>query len=172
MPPAERVVAKALLGCTFGPCGSVEQPFGANVNSDTLSIGMLGVYGYRNWFGTLGATHTWSYSDSVDSSVTSTTVGLRVGQRFEFGPGHQFSPYVGVTYLDLKNVVDGVARLRNLFGDGDDLAVRYSGVFENKNKYSGIIGFNVGLKSGWNLSAEVNFNETDRRGLVGVTKRF
>lgn len=172
LPPAERLALKALLGCVIGPCGSVEQPFGFNVNSDTVSIGMLGAFGYRNWFGTLGATYTWTFSDSVDSSVTSTTVGVRVGQRYEFGPGHQISPYFGVTYLDLNNIVEGFARLRGLFPDGDDLAVRYSGIFENENKYAGIIGFNLGLKSGWDISAEVNFNETDRRGLFGVTKRF
>ncbi len=147
--------------------------FTANIDAVTTTVGAIAVYGIDAWWGSLNASHTVTVSSNSETDIKSTTAGLRLGRRFEFGNGHIVSPYVGTSYLDVDTVIEGVYSLEDAFDDGDDLSVRYKVRQENVHKYSAILGLNVGFRNGTALQAEYNRNGGgDERVVLSATYRF
>ena len=153
-------------------CGSVGASFNASVETNTATLGLVGAYGWDNWFVSGSASSTLSFGGKTEEAVQSHTVSGRFGRRWAFGPGHVVAPFVGVSYLDLDQVVEGVTGLQDAFPDGDSLDVRYRARISNTNKWSGIIGLNLGFVQGFSLSAEYNFNKDDERTVLSGTYRF
>lgn len=153
-------------------CRSVGASFEAGVDTNTATIGMTGAYGWENWYVTGTASATASFGGNTEDAVRSYSVSGRVGRRWAFGPGHIISPFVGVSYLNLDQIVEGTTRLNDAFPDGDSLDVRYRVKVSNSNKWSGVLGLNLGFVQGYSVAAEVNMNSTDERLLVSASKRF
>ncbi|WP_139188567.1 autotransporter outer membrane beta-barrel domain-containing protein [Aliiruegeria lutimaris] len=147
--------------------------FTANIDAVTTTVGAIGVYGIGNWWGSLNAAHTITVSSNSETDIRSTTAGLRVGRRFEFGNGHMASPYLGASYLDVDTVIEGVYKVEDAFDDGDDLNIRYKVRQENVNKYSAVLGLNLGFRNGTSVQAEFNRNGGgDERVVLSATYRF
>lgn len=147
--------------------------FTANIDAVTTTIGAIAVYGIGAWWGSLNASHTITVSSNSETDIKSTTAGLRLGRRFEFGEGHMVSPYAGASYLDVDTVIEGVYSLEDAFDDGDDLNIRYKVRQENVHKYSAILGLNMGFRNGTALQAEYNRNGGgDERVVLSATYRF
>lgn len=96
-------------------------------------------------------------SDS-DTVVRSQSVSFRFGRHWIVGGKTVFAPYIGVSYLNYDQDIEGVTRLSNAFPDGDDLSVRYRATSTNADKYSGVIGLNIGFENGMGLQMEYNKN--------------
>jgi len=153
-------------------CNTVSASFDAGVDTNTATIGLTGAYGWDNWFVTGSASLTDSFGGNTEDAVRSVSVSGRVGRRWAFGPGHIVSPFIGVSYLDIDQIVEGTTRLRNAFPDGDDLAVRYKAKISNKAKWSGVIGLNLGFIQGVSLAGEFNLNPDSNRFVFSSTYRF
>ena len=89
-----------------------------------------------------------------------------------FGNNHIVSPYIGLSYLDLDQVVEGTTALKDAFPDGDSLDVRYRARISNANKWSGIVGLNLGFIQGFAIAGEFNFYSEDTRTVLSTTYRF
>ncbi|MDV7145670.1 hypothetical protein R3X27_23550 [Tropicimonas sp. TH_r6] len=147
--------------------------FVANIDAVTTTVGAVGVYGIGAWWGSFNASHTVTVSSNSETDIKSTTAGLRLGRRFEFGNDHMISPYAGASYLDVDTVIEGVYSLQDAFDDGDDLNIRYKVRQENVHKYSAILGLNMGFRNGTALQAEYNRNGGgDERVVLSATYRF
>lgn len=153
-------------------CKTVGASFEAGVDTYTATLGLTGVYGWDNWFVSVSASFTDSFGGNTDDAVRSVSVSGRVGRRWAFGPGHMISPFVGVSYLDIDQVVEGVARLRDAFPDGDDLSVRYRASISNQDKWSGVVGLNLGFIQGFSVAGEYNYSGNSERFVVSTTYRF
>ncbi|NDR55670.1 MULTISPECIES: hypothetical protein [Aliiruegeria] len=147
--------------------------FTASIDAVTTTVGAIAVYGIGAWWGSLNASHTITVSSNSETDIKSTTAGLRLGRRFEFGNGHMVSPYAGASYLDVDTVIEGVYSLEDAFDDGDALNIRYRVRQENVHKYSAIFGLNMGFRNGTAVQAEYNRNGGgDERVVLSATYRF
>lgn len=140
------------------PCGTVSAGFVAGVDAVTTTLGLAGVYSFGNWWVTGNVSGTITAGENADTDITSYTTGVRFGRRFQFGNGHLVSPYFGASYLYVNSTVEGVTRLSDAFPDGDDLYVRYRIDQQNADRWSGVLGLNVGFSNGTALQAEYNRN--------------
>lgn len=157
---------------TPATCGIVDAGFTAGVRTNTVTLGATGVYGWENWFVSGTASGTASFGENTDYAVTSFTASGRFGRRWAYGPGHIVSPYLGVSYFYLDQVVEGTTRLPDAFPDGDSLDVRYKAQVENDDRWSGVAGVNLGFISGYSITAEVNFSDNNARTVIGASYRF
>ncbi len=153
-------------------CGTVSASFDAGVDTNTATIGVTGAYGWENWFVSGTASFTDSFGGNTQGAVRSVTASARVGRSWAFGRGNIVSPFVGVSYLDINQVVEGTTRLRGAFPDGDDLAVRYKARISNEDKWSGIIGLNLGFIQGFSVAGEYNYSPNSERFVLSSTYRF
>jgi hypothetical protein len=153
-------------------CDSVRASFDAGVEANTATIGMTGAYGWDNWFVSGSASLTDSFGGNTVDAVRSVSVSGRIGRRWAFGPGHIVSPFVGVSYLDINQVVEGTTRLPDAFPDGEELAVRYKARISNKDKWSGVIGLNLGYVQGVSIAGEYNYSPRSKRFLLSSTFRY
>ena len=153
-------------------CGTVGASFDAGVDTNIATLGLTGVYGWDNWFTSGSASFTDSFGGNTEDAVRSYTASVRLGRRWAFGSGNIIAPYVGVSYLDLDQEVEGTTRLRDAFPDGDDLELRYTARISNEDKFSGVVGFNLGFIQGISFSGEYNVGENSDRFVVSTTYRF
>ena len=153
-------------------CRTVRASFDAGVDTNTATLGVTGAYGWGNWFVSGTASYTDSFGGNTEDAVRSTSVSSRVGRRWAFGPGHIASPFVGVSYLDIDQIVEGTTRLRDAFPDGDDLEVRYRAKISNEDKWAAVIGLNLGFIQGFAVSGEYNYSENSDRFVISSTYRF
>lgn len=151
--------------------GTVVLPFVTRVNRQSFSFGTTGVYASGRWFGTATAAFTVTRGEK-SSDIKSLTAGARFGRRFVFGGGHMFSPYFGVSYLDIETRVSGRTQMGNFFPNGDSINVNYEASIENTDKLSGVLGFNVNFRNGVALQAEWNKNGGSERVVATIQKRF
>lgn len=153
-------------------CDTVGASFDAGVDTNIVTLGLTGVYGWDNWFVSGSASFTDSFGGNVEDAIRSYSASTRFGRRWTFGSGHIISPFVGVSYLDLDQVVEGTTRLKNAFPDGDDLELRYSARISNEDKWSTIVGLNIGLSQGISIVGEYNNNGSAERFVLSTTYRF
>lgn len=153
-------------------CDTISASFNASVDTNTATLGLTGAYGWDNWFVSGTASITDSFGGNTEDAVRSFSASSRVGRRWAFGPGHIISPFVGVTYLDIDQVVEGTTRLRDAFPDGDDLEVRYKAKISNEDKWAVVVGLNIGFMKGFAVSGEYNYSENSDRFLLTSTYRF
>lgn len=159
--------------CTpLSPCGLASANFTAGIDARTLTAGITAVHGWDNYFltGTVSATDT--IASSSDTIVRSVTAGVRFGRHWIVGPNTIFAPYVGVSYLDYDQTIEGTTRLPDAFPDGDSLDVRYRARSTNVDKYSGVIGLNIGFENGMGLQMEYNKSPNGERFVLSATQRF
>jgi len=104
--------------------------------------------------------------------VLSVSASGRFGRNWMVGNGTLFAPYIGVSFLDYDEEIRGVTRLENAFPDGDSLEVRYKANSTNVDKWSGVIGLNVGFKNGVSVQGEYNKSRSGDRLLVSLVQRF
>ena len=153
-------------------CETVSASFNAGVDTNTATVGITGAYGWDNWFLTGSASFTDSFGGNTDDAVRSVSASGRVGRRWAFGRGHIVSPFIGLSYLDIDQVVEGTTRLRGAFPDGDDLAVHYKARISNADKWSGIIGINLAFIQGFSVAGEYNYSPNSERLVLSTTYRF
>lgn len=160
--------------CTpIDPCGTVSANFNAGVDAVTATLGATGVYSFGYWWGSASLSGTLTAGSNSDTDIKSYSGSLRAGRRFAFGNGHIVSPYFGVSYLDVDSVVEGVTGLQSVFPDGDDLYVRYRIRQENLDKWSGVLGLNLGFANGTSIQAEYNRNSGGgERFVLAASVRF
>lgn len=154
-----------------GLTGTVTLPITTSIDRTTATLGLTGAYSVRSWFGSLTASYTESYGDE-SSDIETTNAGFRFGRRLAFGNQNLFSPYAGVSYLDLDTRVSGVATLKDAFPSGEDLNVRYDAKLDNQDKFAGVLGFNIGLRNGTAIQAEWNKSARSERWVLSGQLRF
>ena len=74
--------------------------------------------------------------------------------------------------LNYDQDIEGVTRLAGAFPDGDDLSVRCRAHSTNADKYSGVIGLNIGFENGMSVQMEYNKNATGERFVPSGVQRF
>ncbi len=159
--------------CTpISPCGTATGHFVAGIDATTLTIGATAVHGWDNFF----LTGTGSFTDTIgkksDTTVRSVSASVRFGRQWIVGQKTVFAPYIGISYLDYDEEIEGVTGLPNAFPDGDSLEVRYRAQSTNVDKYSGVIGLNVGFQNGMGIQAEYNKNQSGERFVLSSVIRF
>ena len=154
------------------PCGTAQAAFTAGVSTFSATLGATAVYGWENWFTSLTLSGTASFGDNTDDEIRSFSGSARLGRRWVFGKGNIAAPYIGASYFDLDQVVTGVTRLNDAFPDGDSLEVRYEARTRNKDKWSGVLGLNLGLISGYSVTLETALSENSQRFILGANRRF
>lgn len=148
--------------------------FDSKVDAITGTLGGTAAYGLGNWFvsGTAAATLSQGQK-SETSKVESYTGDIRFGRRWLFGKSNNvIAPYFGVSYMDIDNYVTGVTTAPGEFDNGDKLYVRYQAHFDNKDKWSGVVGLSIGLKRGFGVQGEYSGNSNGQRFLLSGTYRF
>ncbi|NRA99527.1 MAG: hypothetical protein HRU32_06860 [Rhodobacteraceae bacterium] len=65
-----------------------------------------------------------------------------------------------------------MTRLNDAFPDGDSLEVRYEARTRNKDKWSGVLGLNLGLISGYSVTLETALSENSQRFILGANRKF
>ena len=159
--------------CTpIDPCGTVSANFDAGVNATTVTLGASAVYGWDNYFLVGTAAFTDTLGDSSDTVIRSVTGSLRFGRNWMVGNGISLAPYVGVSYLDYEEEIEGVTKLDDAFPDGDSLDVRYRATSTNTDKWSGVIGLNMGFRNGVSVQGEYNKSPGGDRVLLSLVQRF
>lgn len=94
---------------------TVSASFDAGVDTNIRTFSLTGVYGWDNWFISGSASFTDSFGGNAESPVRSYTASARLGRLWAFGPGHIIAPYLGVSYLDLDQVVEATPASETLF---------------------------------------------------------
>ncbi|WP_127111893.1 autotransporter outer membrane beta-barrel domain-containing protein [Shimia sediminis] len=159
--------------CTpVDPCGSVTANFDAGVDATTVTLGASAVYGWDNFFLVGSAAFTDTLGDSSDTVIRSVSGSLRFGRNWIVGNGIALAPYVGVSYLDYDEEIEGVTKLEDAFPDGDSLDVRYRANSTNVDKWSGVLGLNMGFRNGVSVQGEYNKSASGDRVLVSLVQRF
>lgn len=159
--------------CTpIDPCGTVSANFDAGIDATTYTLGATVVHGWDNYFLVGSASFTDTLGKNSDTVVRSVSASGRFGRNWMLGNGTLFAPYIGVSYLDYDEEIRGVTRLENAFPDGDSLEVRYKANSTNVDKWSGVIGLNVGFKNGVSVQGEYNKSRSGDRLLVSLVQRF
>lgn len=159
--------------CTpISPCGTATGHFVAGIDATTITIGATVVHGWDNYFLTGTGSLTETIGKNSDTSVSSVSASARFGRRWLVGHNTVFAPYIGVSYLDYDEEIEGVTGLPNAFPDGDSLEVRYRAQSTNVDKFSGVIGLNVGFKNGMGIQAEYNKSQSGERFVLSGVTRF
>lgn len=146
-------------------------PIQASVDRTTASIGLTAAYGIGSWFTSFSASYTDSYG-SKSTDIASVSAGIRSGRRLFFANGVLFTPLFGISYMDLDTRVTGRTSLKDAFPNGDDLHVLYNVQLNNTDKYSGIMGFSIGIPKGMGFVFEWNKSEQSERFLLSAEYRF
>lgn len=154
------------------PCDPVRAAFTAGVDTITLTFGASAVYGWDNWFTTGSLAGTITASQNAETLIRSISANARFGRRWAYGPGHILAPYIGVNYLDLDQIVEGVTRLNDAFPNGDSLEVRYKAQIENIDKVALVLGVNFGFVNGVAITGEYTWSPRSERILLAATYRF
>lgn len=159
--------------CTpIDPCGTVSANFDAGVDTYTTTLGSTGVYAWSNWFLGVTASGTASFGENTDTTIRSWTGSARVGRRWMFAKANILAPYIGVSYFNLDQIVEGTTRLPDAFPDGDSLDVRYRIRTENLDKWTGVVGLNIGLVNALSLGGEFAYSENSQRITLVVNYRL
>ncbi|SHJ22062.1 hypothetical protein SAMN05444000_10662 [Shimia gijangensis] len=159
--------------CTpIDPCGTATANFTAGIDARTLTIGATAVYGWDNFFLTGTASLTDTLGSSSDTVVRSQNASLRFGRHWIVNGKTVFAPYIGVSYLNYDQYIEGVTALANAFPDNDDLNVRYRARSTNVDKFSGVIGLNIGFENGMGVQMEYNKSPSGERFVLSGVQRF
>ena len=146
--------------------------FDARVDAKTGTIGAVLIHRVDNWFVSVSLSRSVTISNKEASNVRATSGGLRLGRRWIYGRGDVLSRYFGAVYLGLNETVTGVATAPGAFPDGDQLKVRYRVNLENQDQWSGVLGLNIGLRSGLSFQCEYNGSANSERMQLLTTYRL
>lgn len=130
------------------------------------------MHGWDNYFLTASASLTDTLGSSSDTVVRSQTAGVRFGRHWLLNGKTVFAPYIGVSYLNYDQIIEGTTGVAGAFPDGDDLSVRYRARSTNVDKYSGVIGLNIGFTNGMGIQMEYNKSANSERYVVSAVQRF
>lgn len=154
------------------PCGTATANFDAGVNTNSVTLGATAVYGWENYFTSGSINATASFGDNTDTTIRTWGASGRFGRRWAFAQGNVAAPYIGISYFDLDQTVEGVTRLPDAFPNGESLDVRYKARTQNRDKWSGVIGLNLGFQNGMSFNVEWAASENSDRTVIGGTIRF
>lgn len=171
LPPLPGQPDRPPICSDFDQSGSFLLPITSSVDRDSVTLGLLGAFSVGRWFGSVTGSFTDSFGGKA-SDIDNISASARAGRRLIFGNNNLLTPYFGISYLDIDTRVQGVATLRDAFPDGDDLNVRYDIQLDNVDKFSGLLGFNIGLQNGFGFQFEWNKSARSERFVLSGGYRF
>ncbi|MDJ0858739.1 MAG: hypothetical protein QNJ03_06660 [Dinoroseobacter sp.] len=157
------------------PCGTVTWPFTANIDSDTYTLGLVGVKNWGKNVATFNGSYTFSDSRkaTAESVIEVATVGAKYGRLITLESGATLTPYVGVNYTYSDNIIRGTATSPDgLLPAGQNLSIRFEARQKNISPWSGTVGFSLGVSRRWNLNFDLTASEYLKRAVFGATMRF
>ncbi len=85
--------------------------FDADVDATTATLGLVGVYGWGNYWISAAGSLTDSIGKRSETRIRSQTASARFSRRWAIGRGNVFSPYIGVSYFNIDQRTVGTTPL-------------------------------------------------------------
>lgn len=129
----------------------------SNYTGTNYGFGINLAAGWKDYFVTVPVSYVWSHLSNTSTRVTALNVSPRLGYSFHPKKTGMLSVFVGATYLDTKQPIEGIFK----FDTGNDaigeIDVSYQIIQQATNPWNYLAGFSWTLTPNWAVHAEKGF---------------
>ncbi|WP_105902817.1 hypothetical protein [Vibrio gangliei] len=141
----------------------------AHVEGYNYSLGAMLAGANGNWFYTMPIVYTQTEMKKTNVSGGTLNIQPRVGYNFDLPYKMNLNLYTGLSYMDIQQTIKGGFNLETMESTQDYDAphtISFDVHQENKDKYAGILGFNVNVNKYFSAAMEYTGVIGDRRQFI------
>lgn len=139
----------------------------SNYTGTNYGFGMNLAMGWKNYFVTVPVSYVWSHLSNTTTRVTALNVTPRIGYSFHPKKTGMLSVFVGATYLNTKQPIEGLFR----FDTGNpvigEIDISYQIIQQATEPWNYLAGFSWTLTPNWAIHAEKGFGGS-RKGYTAT----